>query len=107
MVDLIGSEAGSLDLLIDEKMTIVTMDKDFEVISGNNAILIYTRYIHPDDVSRFTEALKDYAESGKFIVVRMLYQTGEYHWMLTRITDGGVSETSCLLYTSPSPRDCS
>ena len=45
MVDLIGSEAGSLDLLIDEKMTIVTMDKDFEVISGNNAILIYTRYI--------------------------------------------------------------
>ena len=42
MVDLIGSEAGSLDLLIDEKMTIVTMDKDFEVISGNNAILIYS-----------------------------------------------------------------
>ena len=44
MVDLIGSEAGSLDLLIDEKMTIVTMDKDFEVISGNNAILIYKIY---------------------------------------------------------------
>ena len=35
MVDLIGSEAGSLDLLIDEKMTIVTMIKTsklFQVI---------------------------------------------------------------------------
>lgn len=92
MVDLIGSEAGSLDLLIDEKMTIVTMDKDFEVISGNNAILIYTRYIHPDDVSRFMDAIRDCSEVGKYIVIRMLYQTGEYHWMLTRIIDGGVSE---------------
>lgn len=29
MVDLIRLEAGSLNLLIDEKMTIVTMDKNF------------------------------------------------------------------------------
>lgn len=98
MVDLIGSEAGSLDLLIDEKMTIVTMDKDFEVISGNNAILIYTRYIHPDDVSRFMDAIRDCSEVGKYIVIRMLYQTGEYHWMLTRIIDGGVSEERGHLY---------
>ena len=28
----------------------------------------------------------------------MLYQTGEYHWMLTRITDGGVSETRGHMY---------
>ena len=98
MVDLIGSEAGSLDLLIDEKMTIVTMDKDFEVISGNNAILIYTRYIHPDDVSRFMDAIRDCSEVGKYIVIRMLYQTGEYHWMLTRIIDGGVSEELSLIH---------
>ena len=82
-------ETYNSDILIDETMSIVTADENFEVISGNNALFVYTRYIHPDDVSRFTEALKDYAESGKFIVVRMLYQTGEYHWMLTRITDGG------------------
>lgn len=97
MVDLIRTEAVSSDLLIDETMTIVTMDENFEVISGNNAILIYTRYIHPDDVSRFTEAIRDCSE-GKYIVLRMLYQTGEYHWMLTRIIDGGVSETRGHLY---------
>ena len=33
----------------------------------------YIQDIHPDDVSRFTEALKDYAESGKFIVVGECY----------------------------------
>ncbi len=98
MVDLIRSEAGSLDLLIDEKMTIVTMDKNFEVISGNNAMLIYTRYIHPDDVSRFMDAIIDCSEVSKYIVIRMLYQTGEYHWMLTRIIDGGVSEERGHLY---------
>ena len=94
MVDLFKTETVNdtvnSDILIDETMSIVTADENFEAISGNNALFIYTRYIHPDDVSRFTEALKDYAESGKYIVVRMLYQTGEYHWMLTRITDGGV-----------------
>ncbi len=98
MVDLIRAEVGSSDLLIDETMTIVTMDENFEVISGNNAILIYTRYIHPDDVSRFTDAIRDCSEVSKYIVVRMLYQTGEYHWMLTRIIDGGVSETRGHLY---------
>ena len=102
MVDLFKTETVNetvnSDILIDETMSIVTADENFEVISGNNALFVYTRYIHPDDVSRFTEALKDYAESGKFIVVRMLYQTGEYHWMLTRITDGGVSETRGHMY---------
>lgn len=102
MVDLFKTETVNetvnSDILIDETMSIVTADENFEVISGNNALFVYTRYIHPDDVSRFTEALKDYAESGKFIVVRMLYQTGEYHWMLTRITDGGVSETRGHVY---------
>ena len=98
MVDLFKTETVNSDILIDETMSIVTADENFEAISGNNALFVYTRYIHPDDVSRFTEALKDYAESGKFIVVRMLYQTGEYHWMLTRITDGGVSETRGHMY---------
>ena len=98
MVDLFKAETVNSDILIDEKMSIVTADENFEAISGNNALFVYTRYIHPDDVSRFTEALKDYAESGKYIVVRMLYQTGEYHWMLTRITDGGVSETRGHMY---------
>lgn len=102
MVDLFKTETVNdtvnSDILIDETMSIVTADENFEAISGNNALFIYTRYIHPDDVSRFTEALKDYAESGKYIVVRMLYQTGEYHWMLTRITDGGVSETRGHMY---------
>ena len=98
MVDLFKAETVNSDILIDEKMSIVTADENFEAISGNNALFVYTRYIHPDDVSRFTEALKDYADSGKFIVVRMLYQTGEYHWMLTRITDGGVSETRGHMY---------
>mgnify|MGYP000757829063 FL=1 len=93
MVDFFKAETVNSDILIDETMSIVTADENFEAISGNKALFIYTRYIHPVDVSRFTEALKDYAESGKYIVVRMLYQTGEYHWMLTRITDGGVSET--------------
>ena len=76
MVDLFKAETVNSDILIDETMSIVTADENFEAISGNNALFIYTRYIHPDDVSRFTEALKDYAESGKYIVVRMLYQTG-------------------------------
>ena len=98
MVDLFKAETVNSDILIDEKMSIVTADENFEALSGNNALFVYTRYIHPDDVSRFTEALKDYADSGKFIVVRMLYQTGEYHWMLTRITDGGVSETRGHMY---------
>ena len=102
MVDLFKTETVNetvnSDILIDETMSIVTADENFEAISGNNALFVYTRYIHPDDVSRFTEALKDYAESGKYIVVRMLYQTGEYHWMLTRITDGGVSETRGHMY---------
>ena len=98
MVDLFKAETVNSDILIDETMSIVTADENFEAISGNKALFIYTRYIHPDDVSRFTEALKDYAESGKYIVVRMLYQTGEYHWMLTRITDGGVSETRGHMY---------
>lgn len=102
MVDLFKTETVNetvnSDILIDETMSIVTADENFEAISGNNALFIYTRYIHPDDVSRFTEALKDYAESGKYIVVRMLYKTGEYHWMLTRITDGGVSETRGHMY---------
>lgn len=98
MVDLFKAETVNSDILIDEKMSIVTADENFEAISGNNALFIYTRYMHPDDVSRFTEALKDYADSGKFIVVRMLYQTGEYHWMLTRITDGGVSEARGHMY---------
>ena len=98
MVDYFKAETVNSDILIDETMSIVTADENFEAISGNKAFFIYTRYIHPDDVSRFTEALKDYAESGKYIVVRMLYQTGEYHWMLTRITDGGVSETRGHMY---------
>ena len=98
MVDFFKAETVNSDILIDETMSIVTADENFEAISGNKALFIYTRYIHPDDVSRFTEALKDYAESGKYIVVRMLYQTGEYHWMLTRITDGGVSETRGHMY---------
>ena len=56
-------------------------------------IFVYTRYIHPDDVSRFMDAIRGLQlKLGKYIVIRMLYQTGEYHWMLTRIIDGGVSE---------------
>lgn len=98
MVNFFKAETVNSDILIDETMSIVTADENFEAISGNDALFIYTRYIHPDDVSRFTEALKDYADSGKFIVVRMLYQTGEYHWMLTRIIDGGVSETRGHMY---------
>lgn len=98
MVDLAKVEAVNSDILIDETMTIITADENFEVISGNNALLIYTRYIHPDDVSRFTDAIRDYEDISKFVVVRMLYQTGEYHWMLTRIIDGGVSETRGRLY---------
>ena len=102
MVDLFKTETVNetvnSDILIDETMSIVTADENFEVISGNNALFVYTRYIHPDDVSRFMDAIRDCSEVGKYIVIRMLYQTGEYHWMLTRIIDGGVSEERGHLY---------
>lgn len=54
MVDLFKTETVNSDILIDETMSIVTADENFEAISGNNALFVYTRYIHPDDVSRFT-----------------------------------------------------
>ena len=53
MVDLFKAETVNSDILIDETMSIVTADENFEAISGNNALFVYTRYIHPDDVSRF------------------------------------------------------
>lgn len=98
MVDLVKVESVNSDILIDETMTIITADENFEVISGNDALLIYTRYIHPDDVSRFTNAIEDFKDISKFVVVRMKYQTGEYHWMLTRIEDGGMSDKTGHLY---------
>ena len=63
MVNFFKAETVNSDILIDETMSIVTADENFEAISGNNALFVYTRYIHPDDVSRFTEALKDYAKT--------------------------------------------
>ncbi len=98
MVDLVKVESVNSDILIDETMSIITADENFEVISGNDAFLIYTRYIHPDDVSRFTNAIEDFKDVSKFVVVRMKYQTGEYHWMLTRIIDGGMSDKTGHLY---------
>ena len=63
MVDLFKTETVNetvnSDILIDETMSIVTADENFEVISGNNALFVYTRYIHPDDVSRFTPLSND------------------------------------------------
>lgn len=98
MVDLVKVESVNSDILIDETMTIITADENFEVISGNDALLIYTRYIHPDDMNRFTSAIEDLKDISKFVVVRMKYQTGEYHWMLTRIEDGGMSDKTGHLY---------
>ena len=45
MVDLFKAETVNSDILIDEKMSIVTADENFEAISGNNALFVYTRYI--------------------------------------------------------------
>ena len=36
MVDLFKAETVNSDILIDEKMSIVTADENFEAISGNN-----------------------------------------------------------------------
>ena len=68
MVNFFKAETVNSDILIDETMSIVTADENFEAISGNDALFIYTRYIHPDDVSRFTEALKDYAYCCKNVI---------------------------------------
>ena len=46
MVDLFKTETVNSDILIDETMSIVTADENFEAISGNNALFVYTRYIH-------------------------------------------------------------
>lgn len=43
MVDLFKAETVNSDILIDEKMSIVTADENFEAISGNNALFVYTR----------------------------------------------------------------
>ena len=47
MVDLFKTETVNetvnSDILIDETMSIVTADENFEVISGNNALFVYTR----------------------------------------------------------------
>ena len=47
MVDLFKTETVNetvnSDILIDETMSIVTADENFEVISGNNAHFVYTR----------------------------------------------------------------
>ena len=59
---------------------------------------MYTRYIHPDDVDRFNKAIENYRENNQYTVVRMLFQDGKYHLMLTRIEDGGISEEKGQLY---------
>ena len=47
MVDLFKTETVNdtvnSDILIDETMSIVTADENFEAISGNTALFIYTR----------------------------------------------------------------
>ena len=46
MVNFFKAETVNSDILIDETMSIVTADENFEAISGNDAFFIYTRYIH-------------------------------------------------------------
>ena len=50
MDSFINVDAVNSDVVLDEDMSIITADECFEQISGNDAYLVYTRYIHPDDV---------------------------------------------------------
>lgn len=98
MDSFINVDAVNSDVVLDEDMSIITADECFEQISGNDAYLVYTRYIHPDDVDRFNKAIENYRENNQYTVVRMLFQDGKYHLMLTRIEDGGISEEKGQLY---------
>lgn len=98
MDSFINVDAVNSDVVLDEDMGIITADECFEQISGNDAYLVYTRYIHPDDVDRFNKAIENYRENNQYTVVRMLFQDGKYHLMLTRIEDGGISEEKGQLY---------
>ena len=98
MDSFINVDAVNSDVVLDEDMRIITADECFEQISGNDAYLVYTRYIHPDDVDRFNKAIENYRENNQYTVVRMLFQDGKYHLMLTRIEDGGISEEKGQLY---------
>ena len=98
MDSFINVDAVNSDVVLDEDMGIITADECFEQISGNDAYLVYTRYIHPDDVDRFNKAIENYRDNNQYTVVRMLFQDGKYHLMLTRIEDGGISEEKGQLY---------
>ena len=98
MDSFINVDAVNSDVVLDENMGIITADECFEQISGNDAYLVYTRYIHPDDVDRFNKAIENYRDNKQYTVVRMLFQDGKYHLMLTRIEDGGISEEKGQLY---------
>lgn len=98
MDSFINVDAVNSDVVLDEDMSIITADECFEQISGNDAYLVYTRYIHPDDVDRFNKAIENYRGNNQYTVVRMLFQDGKYHLMLTRIEDGGISEEKGQLY---------
>ena len=51
MDDFKSIEFVNADVLVDGKMVIVAADEGFEAISGNDAYLVFTRYIHADDIN--------------------------------------------------------
>lgn len=94
-----GIEFVNTDILVDEKMSIVAADEGFEVISGNDAYLVFTRYIHADDINRFRDFIDNYDNNNSpYIVIRMLYADKTPHWMLLRIGHDGVSDDIGRLY---------
>ena len=82
-----GIEFVNTDILVDEKMRIVAADEGFEVISGNDAYLVFTRYIHADDINRFRDFIDN--NNSPYIVIRMHYADKTSHWMLLKIEYGG------------------
>lgn len=86
MDDFKSIEFVNADVLVDGKMVIVAADEGFEAISGNDAYLVFTRYIHEDDINRFKKFIGNYdSNNNPYIVIRMLYADKTPHWMLLRI----------------------
>lgn len=79
--------------VIDENLTILKADEQFNRFIGENATYPLARSVHPHDVERLENAISEIAfDNETYITVRVTDIEGRYRWMLMHLSNRKVTE---------------
>lgn len=74
--------------VIDEELNIQSADESFNGFLGGNAIYKLARSVHPGDLPKLEEAIRNIgADESNIVALRMVRYDGRYRWMLVTLED--------------------